>query len=185
MLEKNKITIATVILFILICITLILTYLRFYVKADVPLQEVPINESSSNAIHEALQTITTNFNQNSDVKEYIATNNINLTAVVNNYSIYISYIDGTTTTYEFNYENLCLNITINNDQENIEKFNLVYKFLINAIQTRINNTAQYDEIVSDFLTNDNTNYDGLIKEKIDNKIKYQVNITKKLSVTQN
>ena len=159
--EKNKRIIATVVLVILLAITLILSY--------------------SKAIHTALQEITTNFNQNSKVKEYIETNNITLTATVNNYSIYISYITDTSTTYEFTYDNLCLNITIDANETNKEKFNVVYRFLIEAVQTRINNTIEYTELIDNFLNEDNINYDGLFKEKTENRIKYQINITKKLN----
>ena len=177
--EKNKMLIAWIILIALIIITIILTYIKYFSTDNTNIEERPINESSSNAIHIALKDIITNFNENSKVKEYGLENNLTLKAVVNNYSIFISYINDTTTTYEFKYEDLFLNITINNIEEDKNKFNIVYKFLIEAVQKRINNTNDISELIDNFLTND-INYDGLIKEENSNTIKYQINITKKL-----
>lgn len=178
--KKNKKVIAWIMLFILIGIALALTYLKFFSVDNINIEERPVNNSSSNAIHNALKDITTNFNQNSKVKEY-ANDNIILKASVNNYSIYISYITDTTTTYEFTYDNLCLNIVVNNTEEDKTKFNVVYQLLIEAVQKRINNTDNLDAIINNFLTTDTT-YDGLSKEEVENGIAYQMNITKKLKI---
>lgn len=175
--EKNKTLLAWIILTALIITTLTLTYIKYFSYPNNNIEERPINESSSNAIHTALNEITSNFNENNKVKEYELENNLTIKAVVNNYSIFISYIDNTTTTYEFKYEDLKLNIIINNQDE--EKFNIVYKFLIEAVQKRINNNNDIGELIDNFLTTD-INYEGLLKEEKNNTIKYQINITKKL-----
>ena len=181
--EKNKNLIAWILLLILISITLAITYIKYFSFDNINnnIEERPINESSSNAIHIALKDIVTNFNDNNKVIEYQQTNNLTLKASVNNYSIFISYIDSTTTTYEFKYEDLFLNININNDAENEKKFNIIYKFLIEAVQKRINNSNNIDELINNFLTND-INYDGLIKNSDNNIIEYKMNITKKLEM---
>lgn len=181
--KKNKNTIAWIMLFVLVVIALALTYIRFFFvdNDNNNIEERPINNSSSIAIHNALSDITSNFNGNPQINEY-ADNNINIKATVNNYSIYISYVTDTTTTYEFTYNDLCLNITIDNqDKENQDKFNIIYKLLIEAVQTRINNTDNIDELISNFLTTD-TNYDGLSKKEVENGIEYRMNITKKLKI---
>lgn len=176
--NNNKNFFASLLLIILIFMILGITYIKYFsIDNNKNIEERPVNESSSVAIHKSLDDITINFNDS--VKEYEQDNNITLSAVVNNYSIFISYIDGTTTTYEFTYDNLVLNTIIDNSEENLKKFNVVYKFLVESIQKRLNNQNNIDELVEKFLTTD-TNYDGLIKTKSNDIIKYQVDITKKL-----
>jgi len=177
-LKINKIIIAWIILFISTSLALVLTYLKLFPENN-NIEEKPVNESSSNAIHNALKDITTNFNQNSNLLEYSENNNIVLKASLNNYSIFISYVTDISTTYEFTYNDLCLNITINNTEEEKNKFNIVYKFLIEAVQKRLNNIKNIDNIINEFL-NTNINYDGLTKLELENKITYQINITKKI-----
>ena len=173
---KVKRLMAWILLLTLISIAITLTFFRFFSETEADIQEIPVNDSSSKAIHNALEEITSNFNQNTKVKEYCQQNNVVLKAAVNNYYIYISYITDTTTTYEFTYNNLHLNITVNDDDK---IFNVVYPFLIEAIQKRINNTENFEEIINNFLTKDIT-YEGLSKEKFGEKIEYKINITKKL-----
>lgn len=179
--KKGKNIVAWVLLVALVCITLILTYLRFFSVSDTEFKEIPVNDSSSNAIHTALKDITSNFNQNVKLKEYNEQNNVILKASLNNYSIYISYITDVTMTYEFTYDDLCLNIIINNNIEEKEKFTVIYKFLIEAVQKRINNNDDFDKIVDAFL-NDDINCDGLVKIESENVTEYQMNITKKLKI---
>ena len=64
---------------------------------------------------------------------------------VKGYSIFKSYIGNTTVTYEFVYDDLCLNILVDNN-EDIELFNVVCKFLIEAVQDRIGNNNIEDRI---------------------------------------
>lgn len=186
--QKKKRVIAYIVLFVLVAITLWLTYLKFFSEKNTYILEVPVNASSSNAIHKALENIVSNFNQNSEVKDYEIKNNVTLSATVNNYSIFISYITDTTVTYEFNYDDLCLNIIINDDIAKKEEFKVIYGFLIKAVQERINNTDddtidKIDKIIDEFLNSD-TSYDGLTKETVEGGIKYQMNITKKLKYNQ-
>lgn len=178
--KKNKIVIAWILLFGLIGIALSITFMKFFPKNNNNIEERPVNESSSNAIHTALQDITVNFNQNPNVVKFAEDNNIILKAALNNYSIYISYIAETTTTYEFAYDNLCLNITINNNKVDKTKFNIIYQFLIEAVQKRINNTDDISSTINDFLNNDK-NYEGLTKNELATGIEYQMNITKKIN----
>ena len=177
--KKTKKLIAWLTLVILVCFALTLTYLKLFSNNNLNIEERPINNSSSNSIHAALKDIVTNFNQNSKIEEY-QENNITLKASVNNYSIYISYITDTTTTYEFTYDDLYLNITVNNTNEDDKaKFNTIYQLLIEAVQKRINNTDDVDNIINTFLTTDAT-VDGLSKKEVRNGIEYQMNITKKI-----
>lgn len=182
--EKNKKIFAIILLITLTCFSFFLTYLKFFSKyatKDNNIKEVPVNNSSSIAIHEALKTITNNFNESTSVKNYENKNNVKLNAKVNNYSIFISYTNDTTITYEFLYDNLNLSINVLNDNQ--ENFHIVYKFLIEAVQKRINNTENTSEIVDDFLQN-GTNYEGLSKETNGKITKYQLNITQKLKQAQ-
>lgn len=180
--EKNNNIIVWIFLVLLIICILILTYIKYFSIDNTSskyIKEIPINESSSIAIHNALKDITINFNENSKLKEYEQENNLELNATVNNYSIFISYIKDTTTTYEFKYEDLFLNIVINNTEEEKEKFNIIYKFLIEAVQKRINNSNDVNEVIEMFLTND-VNFEGLSKLVDNSTIKYQMDITRKI-----
>lgn len=177
--QKSKIICAWIMLVISVILALALTYFKFFLVVNDKIEEKPINESSSKAIHIALNDIITNFNQNPKIKKYADENNITLIASVNNYSIFISYITNTTTTYEFSYDDLCLNIIINDVEEDIQKFNIVYGILIEAVQKRINNTNDIENIINKFL-NEDVNYEGLTKFEIENRIKYQIDITKKI-----
>ena len=133
--KNGSIIVSWIILWILISVILIITYLKyFYVDNNSHIKEQPVNESSSNAIHTALKDITINFNESSNVKEYCEKNNVTLKASLNNYSIYISYINDTSTTYEFSYNNLALNITVDKNTYDKIKFNTVYQFLIESVQ---------------------------------------------------
>lgn len=180
--QKKKRVIAYIVLFVLVTISLWLTYLKFFGEEEPYILEVPVNESSSNAIHKALDDIISNFNQNPEVSDYETKNNVTLSATVNNYSIFISYIADTTVTYEFTYDDLCLNIIVNDDIAKKEKLKVICGFLIKAVQERINNNDNddsIDKIINEFFDN-NTSYDGLTKETVEDGIKYQMNITKKL-----
>lgn len=175
--QKHKRLIAFIMLYTLIGLALILTYIKFFTADNNKITEIPVNESSSNAIHTALKEITNNFNESTKVKDYANDNDITLKASINNYSLYISYIAETTTTYEFSYKDLSLNITISNNDK--EKFNEIYRLLIEAVQKRINNTTDITSFIDDFLNNDK-NFDGLTKEINGDLINYKIDITKKL-----
>lgn len=181
---KSKTIFAWIILFVLIGATLILTYFKFFSADNSNITEIPTNNSTSNAIHKALKDITINFNQSPAVQTYNEQNNVKLNATANNFSIYISYITDTTTTYEFTYDNLHLNIIINSNEAKAEKFNVVYKFLIEAVQKRINNTNDINEEINKFLNNDDISYEGLTKKVVEDNVEYQMDITKKIKTNK-
>lgn len=177
--KKGKIIIAWIVLILLIIMLLALNYIKFFGSQTTPnIEEKPVGNSSEQAVNNALQQIVDNFNQHEKVKEY-AEQNIGLKAVLNGYSIYISYTTDTTTTYEFTYHDLTLDIDIANDEENIQKFKTIYEILIYAVQQRIDNDENIDSYVSEFL-NDSEEYDGLYKVVADNIISYHMDITRKL-----
>ena len=177
---RYKEMVAIFFLIILIMLSLTLTYLKFfssYVINNDNIKEVPINDSSSIAIHNALKTIVDNFNKSENVKKYQLENNTKLTATVNNYSIFVTHSKDKKNTYEFTYNDLCLTIKVKNNNQ--DEFNVVYKFLIESVQKRINNYENISEIVDDFLLN-NINYVGLDKKTYGEIIEYKINITEKL-----
>ena len=177
---RYKEILAIFFLVILIMLSLTLTYIKFfssYVINTDNIKEVPVNDSSSQAIHNALKVIVDNFNESENVKKYQLENNTKLTATVNNYSIFVNHSKDKKNTYEFTYNDLCLSIKVKNNNQ--DEFNVVYKFLIESIQKRINNYENISEIVDDFLLN-NINYAGLDKKTYDDIIEYKINITEKL-----
>ena len=178
---KFKLITAWGLLVLLIFACFSLTYLKFFSITTPEVTETPINNSSSNAIHNALNDIVINFNNDEKIKKYEEANGVQLAAVVNNFSIFISCISEKTVTYEFLYEDLFLNITLNNDKMENAYFDSVYKFLVDAIQKRINNNLTYENTINQILeSKENVSYDGISKI-VDNKnVKYQINITTKL-----
>lgn len=174
---KNKIRLAWVVLILLLVIIGVLSYVRFvaYYKYDVE----EVEESSSEAINTALSAIIDNFNDDKEIIDY-KNENININAVLKNHYIYISYSDSVTTTYEFSYSNLNLSINIVNTEENLDRFNKIYKILIRSIQKRIGNEDGVDELINLHI-NDNIKLDGVEKKNMeDNTINYKIDITKKI-----
>lgn len=172
---------AWIILILLIISLLFLNYIKFFGSKNTNIEERPVESSTTEAINIALKDIVKNFNNSEQVHEY-AEQNIVLKATLNQYSIYINYITDTTVTYEFSYNNLNLDITIENELENLECFYKVYKILIYAVQKRIGNEENIDSFIDTFLK-DNTNnieHDGIKKEVQEKTIHYQMNITKKI-----
>lgn len=178
--KKGKIVIAWIFLIILIILLVGLNYIKFFGSVEENyIEEVPVESSSSNAINTALQQIVDNFNDNEKIAQY-ESQNIKLKAVLNNYSVFVSYIDEVeTTTYEFSYQDLNLTIKVADDAANIEKFEKVYEILIYAVQKRINNTEDIAIYVENFFDG-STQYDGLTRDIVDEMFVYEMNITKKL-----
>lgn len=177
--KDKKIFIAWFSLIILIILILALNYLKFFGSTYNGVTEIPIENSSTTAITNALTEITNQFNQNEKIEKY-KEENININALLNQYSIFIQYSkDNKTTTYEFNYSNLKLNIHVEDQKENMEKFQTIYKILIESCQKRIGNTNDLDKKIEDIL-NENDSWNGIIKSKEDNIIHYQLDITKKI-----
>lgn len=179
--EKIQVIISWILLMALISLFFYINHLKFFtVKIDENLQEErPVENSSSEAIEKTLTNIVDNFNKNPLIEQN-KKNGITLNAIVNNYSIYITYTTDTTTTYEFNYNNLILSINITNKEENIKKFNTVYEILIEAVQERIENKNDITGIINNHL-NKNKNYKGLTKKTNDKTIRYSIDITKELT----
>lgn len=178
---KKKI-IFWIILIILIALLLGLNYVKFFGVSNDNIEEKPVENSTSEAINTALQDITNNFNNNQEVSN-LTKDGITVSAVLNNYSIFISYAIGNdTTTYEFNYSNLILSIDIENNEENIKKFNTIYKILINACQERLTNEDNIDSDIDKFLNGEST-FNGIDKSINNNIITYKMDITKKHSTS--
>lgn len=177
--NKLKIIIAWIILIVLTVLFLLTNYVKFFYINDQQIEE-EIETSTSEAIETALTDITTNFNADPLIETY-KNEGINIKAVLNNYSLFISYYDGTTITYEFTYNKLKLNINITNEEENLKKFNKIYEILLKSIQKRIGNEENIGTIINEHI-NEFKEYDGIIKtiDEKNNIIKYNIDITKKL-----
>ena len=179
--KGNKI-IGWLLVIVLIAMILGLNYVKFIMQDTEDaknIKEVPIKDENSDVIKTALKEIVNNFNENSKIEEY-KNQNIKIEAVLNNYTIFITYETDTRITYEFNYNNLELKISIQNETENLERFNKIYEILIYAVQKRLNNDSNIQEYINDFLNN-NKNVVGITKENEDQNIIYTMNITKKIN----
>ena len=177
--NKNKIVIAWIVLFLLFIIMIALSYIKFfgfYTYKDIEIIEE--ENSGDEAIEIALNSIVDNFNSSDDIEAF-KTQEIDIKAVLKNHSIFIYYSDDITTTYEFNYNNLILSINIEEKEDNLDKFNKIYRILIKSIQKRIYNENNIDDLI-DLHINDDIELVGI--EKINNQgfISYKIDITKKI-----
>ena len=178
--NKKKMVVTWIILVILICLLLFLNYVKFFGVKNENIEEKPVEDSSAVAIENALMDIVNNFNDSDDVKN-LTKDGIIVSATLKNYSIFITYtINANKTTYEFNYSNLKLSINVLDDEKNLEKFNKIYKILIKSCQKRLKNDDDIDKILDSFL-NDEVKIDAIQKENVNDVIKYQMDITKKIS----
>ncbi len=178
--NKKKMVVTWIILVILICLLLFLNYVKFFGVKNENIEEKPVEDSSAVAIENALMDIVNNFNDSDDVKN-LTKDGIIVSATLKNYSIFITYtINANKTTYEFNYSNLKLLINVLDDEKNLEKFNKIYKILIKSCQKRLKNDDDIDKILDSFL-NDEVKIDAIQKENVNDVIKYQMDITKKIS----
>lgn len=175
-----KRVIAWTMLILLIIIVLLLSYIKFFGSKTPDIQEIPVENSSSEAIHSALKEIVTNFN-NRQEEENLENENAVMKAVVNQYSIFISYTTDITITYEFSYHNLELDINVEDNEENLKVFKSVYGALIQAVQKRLGNTADLQSVI-DSIFEENAVYDGIVvSKKENNMIHFQMDITKKIN----
>ena len=177
--NKNKIVIAWIVLFLLFIIMIAFSYIKFfgfYTYKDIEIIEE--ENSGDEAIEIALNSIVDNFNSSDDIEAF-KTQEIDIKAVLKNHSIFIYYSDDITTTYEFNYNNLILSINIEEKEDNLDKFNKIYRILIKSIQKRIYNENNIDDLI-DLHINDDIELVGI--EKINNQgfISYKIDITKKI-----
>jgi len=173
-----KVIIAWGILILLIGMLLALNYIKFFGQPDEFIEERPVENSSEQAIDKALTQIIENFNEHEKIKTY-ADKGIDIKAILNHHSIYISYATDTTTTYEFTYQNLGLDIVIANEEDNVQKFQEIYEIVIYAVQQRLGNTQDISSYVSGFMNN-KVQFDGLTKTVQNDTIHYYMNITKKI-----
>lgn len=168
-----------ILLIILITLILLLSYFKFFSQRNSSyIDEIPVENSSSEAINIALSQIVENFNHHEKIKQY-QNENIKIKAILNNRSIYISYENDTIITYEFSYNNLYLTISVDNDKENLDKFKKIYEILIYAVQERLNNTDNIADYINSYLSNTDK-YEGISQEVNGNNIIYKMNITKKI-----
>lgn len=178
--SNKKRIIAWFCLIVLMTCLLTLNYVKFFQTPNKNIEERPINNSSEQAVQTALEDIVRNFNNSKELKEY-SSQNIKMKATLNQHSIYISYTTDTTITYEFSYNNLILSINVENNEENMKKFNQVYSILLKAIQKRINITENNIDDIINKIVNEDIIYDGITKEKIDGTYFFQIDITKRLN----
>ena len=176
--DKLKIITAWIILIVLIILFLITNYVKYFYVNNSIVEEKETENSTSIAINSALTDITNNFNEDPLIERY-KNEGIKIKATLNNYSIFISYYDGTNITYEFIYNKLNLNINITNQELNINKFNKIYEILLKSIQKRLNNEDNLDLIIKEHINN-NKELDGITKNIDNNIIKYKIDITRKI-----
>lgn len=177
--KKSKLIITWISLIVLVILLLALNYIKFFGKVNQYIEEKPVENSASLAINNALTEIVNHFNQNTLIQEY-EKENIKINAILKNYSIYISYsTENETTTYEFDYNNLILKISIENTKENLEKFQKIYKILIDACQKRLKNSMKSQEKIENII-NGSIKWNGITKEEVNQLIFYQLDITKKI-----
>ncbi len=182
--SKIKKIITWIILIILIILLLALNYIKFIGLDNQNIQEKPSENSTATAINNALTEIVNNYNNNIEV-ENLTKEGIFTSAILKNYSIFITYVvNEQTTTYEFHYNNLILTTTTLNQEENLKKFLPIFKILINSCQERLNNNQNIDNTITEFLEN-RQEVNGLTQKKSDSKIVYTIDITRKIENEDN
>lgn len=185
--NKVSIVIAWILLIMLIVSTIVITYFKLSEPND-NLEEHPVNDNNatSPAITESLQKIVDNFN-NSSLLENYRTQNIAIIASLDNTTIIISCTGTSSKTYNFEFNSPTLTTVINtmDTDENVDvDFNDIFKILVYAIQTRLNNTKNIDDYITGFL-NDNLEVEGLSKEINDSSITYSIDISKTIGTNNN
>ena len=175
----GKTKVAWILLIVLIIISLVLSYFKVLSNNNKNISEVPVDNSAAKAVDLALKQIVENFNNDEKINEY-ANQNINMNAVLNNRSIFVSYKTDKVITYEFIYNNFNLSVNIENNDENMKRFEKVFIVLNNAVQKRLNNDIDTESIVHDFLNN-KKEVSGLLIEKNDKMFRVSVNIIEKIN----
>ena len=172
-----KTLVAWVLLIILLISALSLSYMKFFAFSD-NTSEIPVENSANEAIDLALNEIVENFNNDDKIIEY-GNQNIQINAILKNHSIFISYQTDKIITYEFKYNNLVLSVIINNDEDNLKKFEKVFIILNNAIQKRLKQEESFEDEIHEFLM-DERKIEGLLKEEQSNNLKLSVSVVKKI-----
>ena len=175
----GKTKVAWILLIVLIIISLVLSYFKVLSNNNKNISEVPVDNSAAKAVDLALKQIVENFNNDEKINEY-TNQNINMNAVLNNRSIFGSYKTDKVITYEFIYNNFNLSVNIENNDENMKRFEKVFVILNNAVQKRLNNDIDTESIVHDFLNN-KKEVSGLLIDKKDKMFRVSVNIIEKIN----
>ena len=175
----GKTKVAWILLIVLIIISLVLSYFKVLSNNNKNISEVPVDNSAAKAVDLALKQIVENFNNDEKINEY-ANQNINMNAVMNNRSIFVSYKTDKVITYEFIYNNFNLSVNIENNDENMKKFEKVFVVLNNAVQKRLNNDIDTESVIHDFLNN-KKEVSGLLIDKKDKMFRVSVNIIEKIN----
>lgn len=175
----GKTKVAWILLIVLIIISLVLSYFKVLSNNNKNISEVPVDNSAAKAVDLALKQIVENFNNDEKINEY-TNQNINMNAVLNNRSIFVSYKTDKVITYEFIYNNFNLSVNIENNDENMKRFEKVFVILNNAVQKRLNNDIDTESIVHDFLNN-KKEVSGLLIDKKDKMFRVSVNIIEKIN----
>lgn len=182
--SKQAIIIAWIVLIILIILAVVLTYLKFFGPNE-NLEEHSVNDANNqiDTQTELLESITTNFNDSSLVKEYL-NQDINVWANVNsdNNSIMLNYETTDIMQYELTYSEPILEISITKEGEVV--FSELFKVLILANQERLENSITNTEYIDEFLKGNST-IDGYTREVTGEDIKYTMDITKKINAEGN
>lgn len=127
--------------FSLIAILYIIYLKTYYVNDDI-MSEHKINESSNVAINNALNEIIDKFNNSEEILKLNEGKKI-VTSKVNNFSLFVTYSDIDSITYEFTYRDLILSI---NNYSDDEKFNMILINLVKSIQLRLNNEVSDEDV---------------------------------------
>ena len=175
----GKTKVAWILLIVLIIISLVLSYFKVLSNNNKNISEVPVDNSAAKAVDLALKQIVENFNNDEKINEY-ANQNINMNAVMNNRSIFVSYKTDKVITYEFIYNNFNLSVNIENNDENMKRFEKVFIVLNNAVQKRLNNDIDTESVIHDFLNN-KKEVSGLLIDKKDKMFRVSVNIIEKIN----
>ena len=175
-----KKAIGWILLIVLLALMAGVSYIKFMYKPTEDITETPTNTETSQVIITALNEIVDNFNEDTKIEEYETNGTkINATYNENSNTIFVTYEDDETITYEFAYDNLNLIANISNDEKNLEKFKKVEEILIYAIQKRLNNEENIKEDVDAYLAG--TKELEMIKTlDTDTTTTYTINITKKI-----
>ena len=174
--KKRSTTLAWLLLIVLISAAIGLTYLKFFWGKVPTTEDVSQKEITSPVIAEALTTIIEEFNNNDTIKQY-QKENIKINATLEGTTIKVTYEDTEPKTYDFKLESPNLIISINSNDADFKK---VFPIIVSATQKRLNNEANIEEYINNFLNNDEE-VTGLSKTTIEaNKIEYSIDISKKI-----
>ena len=185
--KKIRIIFAWLILIILLVAVVGASYVKFSEKKNnIKTELPPINNEENQKMNTALDEIVNNLNSATKTKELKEKENTTISALRKNNSIFISYAkEEGTITYEFNYDNSYLIITINKDSENLKKFQKVFELLNEANQKRLNNEVDLSEEMKQFFE-EKKEYIGITTDSQEQIETYYIELNVKIEkVTEN